>query len=281
MAGMSSFAQGLGSSLTGNVNKAYILMHKPGVTAQDNLASTSNIGSLTGASGGMAALQGAMSTSNDLGIGAVFGVDSAIVSASNTFGYMPIQVQFNPSTVSFTSQGGHINRESVGGSGENQFQQVDIPSETIMTIELYFDDMNIADAFVADSVDVFSLSGMANKVKELDREYSVRDISELFVAAMVQSYTRIVGFVWNKMTFWGELVGVNCQFTMFNKLGEPIRSKVTLQIRQDQSVEVSNGSINSYATESQWTKAFYDMFKADSGKSMFGTENKLSNIINF
>lgn len=281
MAGLGSFAQGVGSSITGNVNKAYILMHKPGLTAIDNVSSNASLGKMTGVAGGMAALAGAMNTDNSLGIASVFGADKAIMTASAIIGYIPVRVQFNPSTISFTSQGGQIKRESVGGLGENQFQQVDIPSETVMSIDLYFDDVNTMDAFMFDSMDVFSANGVYNKVKELAKTYSVRDISELFVAAMVQSYTRLVGFVWNKMTFWGELVGANCQFTMFNKEGEPIRSKVTLQIRQDQAVKASDGTINPYATEKEWNKAFDAMFKADAGKGLIGNENKVGNLLNF
>lgn len=281
MAGMSSFAQGLGSSITGNVNKAYILMHEPDVSAIDNLGATSDLGTLTGAAGGMAAISAAMSSTNSLGISSVFGMDKSIIMASKQFGYIPVKVQFNPSTITFTSQGGQIKRETVGGAGENQFQQVDIPSETVMSVELYFDDVNVMDAFMFDTLDVASVSGAYQKGKEMAGKYSVRDISELFIAAMIQSYTRVVGFVWNKMTFWGELVGANCQFTMFNKSGEPIRSKVTLQIRQDQAIKASDGTINPYATEKQWNKAFDEMFKADIGKGLLGNGNAVSNILNF
>ena len=76
----------------------------------------------------------------------------------------------------------------------------------------------------------------------------------------------MVGFAWNKMIFWGELVGVNVQYTMFNKTGAPIRAKVTIQIRQDQAV---NGE-KPYKTEENWEKAFQAMFQ----------ENQTSNPLN-
>ena len=283
MAGASSLASGLVSGLTGNVNKAYILVHKPQTTSMDNINAKA-LGGITGLSSGMAAIQGAMTATNNLGISSLFGVDKEIIMASATVGYMPVRVQFNPSTISFTGQGGKIKRESVGGVGENVFQQVDMPSETVMRVELFFDDFNIMDAFMMDTLDVASVGGVYQKTKQLvsagmGNKFSVRDISELFVAAMVQSYTRLIGFVWNKMTFWGELTGVNLQFTMFNKQGEPIRSRVTLQIRQDQVVE-SSGAVNPYATESQWIKAFDAMFSASTGNGLLGNNNFASNLIN-
>lgn len=280
MAVTSYIGQGLASSLTGNVNKAYILMHEPKITTKDSLGASQSLGSMTALPSVMSDMASALdSAGNSLGVASVTGADKMITTAAKTAGYIAVRVQFNPSSISFTGQGGQIKRESVGGSGENQFQQVDIPSETVMTIELYFDDLNNMDAFMSDSLNVYTPGGVYQNIKAV-ANYSVRDISELFVAAMVQSYTRIVGFVWNKMTFWGEMVGANCQFTMFNKKGEPIRSKVTLQIRQDQAVS-ANGVINPYATEKQWIKAFNDMFKADTGKGLMGNENKASNLLNF
>lgn len=276
---MGDVLDGLVSSLTGNINKAYILVHKPGTDKRDK--SSASIGKATALAPGMAALKGAA----DGGIKNNFGVNKDLISAAGSLNYIPIRVQFNPSTLSFQSQGGRIYKQSVGGAGENMFQQMDVPSETTMSAELYFDDFNIMDAFMMDAFDVFSVGGMVQKGKQLvsagkGMKFSVRDISELFVAAMIQNYTRIVGFVWNKTMFWGELTGVNCQFTMFNKAGEPIRSKVTIEIRQDQAIAPSSGKVNPYATEKQWDNAFNDMFKADMGTGLLGQDNQLSNLLN-
>ena len=63
---------------------------------------------------------------------------------------------------------------------------------------------------------------------------SVRQMVELLVAATVFPSTRWIGFAWNKMIFWGELVYVDATYTMFDTSGEPVRAKVAIQIRQDE-----------------------------------------------
>jgi hypothetical protein len=108
-----------------------------------------------------------------------------------------------------------------------------------MQVQLDFDDTDIRDAFM----------------------YGVQDISEVFVGAMVRPSTRWVAFVWNRMIFWGELNNVTVRYTMFNPAGSPIRSQVTLCIRQDRSLE----DASRYATEKEWDKAFDKMFCTKAG----------------
>lgn len=269
--GANTIGNGLTSGLTGNINKAYILMHQPDLNPTRKADSSGNFG-LEGAA---QLLQTGVSDKKgrNLGISGSglngLSVDSTLTAVANLADYIPVQVQFNPSSISFQGMGGEIRRESVGGAGENQFQQFDTPSETTMSMELIFDDTNNKDAFMMDGEmsvlsDATSVGGLTQRIEQgvaalQGKSYSIRDTTELFVAAMVQSFTRMVGFAWNKMIFWGELVGVNVQYTMFNKTGAPIRAKVTIQIRQDQAV---NGE-KPYKTEENWEKAFQAMFQAD------------------
>ncbi len=268
--GANTIESGLVSGLTGNINKAYILMHRPELSpTEKEMSEVGNFGIQNAAK----ALQTALGNKKgrNLGISGSglngLSVDSTFTAIANSTNYIPVQVQFNPSSISFQGMGGEIRRESVGGAGENQFQQFDTPSETTMSMELIFDDTNNKDAFMMDGEmpllsDITSVGGLTQRIEQgvtalQGKKYSVQDTTELFVAAMVQSFTRMVGFAWNKMIFWGELVGVNVQYTMFNKAGAPIRAKVTIQIRQDQAV---NGE-QPYKTEEKWEKAFEAMFK--------------------
>ena len=282
MGSANTFMNGLVSGVTGNVNKAYILMHRPELNPTEQAETNKNkMGNISGLAGVSACLQnytaGFYNKGKHQGIsGSPFnglGVDSLLTATANGVNYIPVQVQFNPAAISFQGMGGEIRRESVGGAGENQFQQFDIPSETVMSLELMFDDTNNKDAFMMDAEmpllsEIASAGGMVQRIEQgvdalRGKQYSVQDTTELFVAAMVQNFTRLVGFAWNKIIFWGELVGVNVQYTMFNKQGNPIRAKVSLQIRQDQSVD-DNGP---YATEKHWEKAFNKMFTVDSGNN--------------
>lgn len=290
--GSNTVLNGLASGLTGNINKAYILLHKPELNPAEQMEAATNGGMSTkGLSGAAALLQSGVSGTNGRSMGFsgsplnALGTDSLLTDVANMANYIPVQVQFNPSSISFQGMGGEIRRESVGGAGENQFQQFDIPSETVMSMNLFFDDTNNKDAFMMDAEipllsEIASVGGLTQRIEQgvnalRGKRYSVQDTTELFIAAMVQNFTRLVGFAWNKTIFWGELVGVNVQYTMFNKQGNPIRAKVALQIRQDQSVD-DNGP---YATEQQWEKAFNEMFKANAGNNGFGIKN--SNATNW
>lgn len=291
-----SILNGLGTAVTGNINKAYILLHRPEMNPAEEAEAERN-GGLGGQSGLAAAaysLRAGMNgrSSREMGIsssklGVVNGVDDMLKAQANMENFLPVQVQFNPSSISFQGNGGEIRRESVGGAGENEFQQFDRPSETIMGMELIFDDTNNKDAFMMDAElpllsEITSVGGLTQRIEQSVTEergmvYSVQDTTELFVAAMVQNFTRLVGFAWNKMIFWGELVGVSVSYTMFNKSGAPIRAKVTIQIRQDQAI----GSQNAYATEEQWEDAFEELFKTGTGNNAFGIKNsKATNWLN-
>ena len=286
--GANTILNGLTSGITGNINKAYILLHRPELDpAVDDMKGTANLGELTGLSAAAGKLQngvsGLASQGRQMGVSGfalnALSVDSSLAEAANNANYLPVQVQFNPSSISFQSMGGEIRRESVGGAGENQFQQFDTPSETTMSMELIFDDTNNKDAFMMDAElpllsEITSVGGLTQRIEQgtaalTGKKYSVQDTTELFIAAMVQNFTRLVGFAWNKMVFWGELVGVNVQYTMFNKAGAPIRSKVTIQIRQDQAISGEEP----YKTEKNWEKAFENMFEANSGNNGFGIKN--------
>lgn len=286
--GANTILNGLGSGITGNINKGYILLHRPELNpAEEQKAADGGVAGLSGLSGAAASLQDSVGNlakqGRQMGVSGsawnALGVDSGLTAVANNANYLPVQVQFNPSSISFQGMGGQIRRESVGGAGESQFQQFDTPSETVMSMELIFDDTNNKDAFMMDAElplisEITSVGGLTQRIEQgvtalQGKKYSVQDTTELFVAAMVQNFTRLVGFAWNKMIFWGELVGVNAQYTMFNKAGAPIRSRVGIQIRQDQAV----GNDDPYATETEWENAFEELFKAGTGNNGFGIGN--------
>ncbi len=282
--GSNSILNGLASGITGNINKAYLLMRRPELNPSVNIAEESKNKLIDT----MSSMQNKISKvgSRSLGVsGSAFNavsIDKSLLKELSTSGYIPVQVQFNPSSISFQGNAGDIRRESVGGYGENQFQQYDSPSETIMAMDLYFDDVNNKDAFMMDGDssiigDLTTIGGITQRAEQglsalRGKRYSVQDSTELLVAAMVQTYTRNVGFAWNKMLFWGELVGVHVQYTMFNKVGEPIRATVSIQIRQDQKFK-ENENDDDYKSEADWEKAFENMFKDKSGNNAMGIKN--------
>lgn len=276
-----SLVNGLVSGITGNTNRAYILIHRP----KDQSSIPANPKQELSAAA--SALQEADRSGPLRAAFQAMGNDTAVRNAANAQDFIPVKIQFNPSSISFRGMGGKIRRDSVGGFGENQFQQFDSPVETVLGMQLIFDDTNNKDAFMMDGEmsllsDITSVGGIVQRLEQgvsalQGKEYSVQDVTELFVAAMTQTYTRMVGFVWNKMVFWGELVSTSIQYTMFNKKGAPIRATVDIQIRQD----IPDPKEGQYKTEKKWNDAFDNLFDEDGGNNAFGIKNsKKTNWLN-
>lgn len=269
------------SSVTGNTNKAYILLRK---NYQASPGSSLGMDSLDvpGLGSGLDALAGTLQSTvesvasgskNALAFTSLKDIKNAV-----SGDFLPVQVQYNPASLSFTGTQGSVRRSGV--DGQNQFAQMDVPVETVMQIALTFDDTNIKDAFLFERLNLTTVGGVLQSVEQIGAAvkggYGVQDISEVFVGAMVRPMTRWMAFVWNKMIFWGELVGVNVRYTMFNPSGSPIRSNVTLRIRQD-----SPPGETRYQTEKSWEKAFEKMFKTKYRTNGAGVTNKVSNLLNF
>lgn len=154
--------------------------------------------------------------------------------------YVPVKIHYNPASITMHSRSGEMvtrDGSAADASAGWRLQRNAIPTETVLSMDLLFDETVNANAFMLDS-GMGSPTGMvkagSNMVSRIKgRECSVAAISELFVAAAMSAYSRMVCFVWNKLTFWGELCEADVEYTMFNNRGNPIRSKVSIRIRQD------------------------------------------------
>ena len=60
-------------------------------------------------------------------------------------GYHVMQVKYNPSSIKFATQGGNHTHCGPGGNGINQVTQMSMPAQTVMTVELVFDDVTVSD----------------------------------------------------------------------------------------------------------------------------------------
>lgn len=280
-----SFATMLEKNVTGSVGKACILMHRmpengelPDLSDSNKISSyyQSNLVNLG---------QRLQSQANG-----VTSMDTDLVgrNTQNVDNYTRINVQYNPSTLHFSSRGGNsISRSAVAANGSNAFQKDCIPYEVILNMDLVFDDTDNQDAFSTLDAGSYSATGLTKlaaksiynyaTTKSVTKGHSVQDISELFVAAIAETYTRMLCVIWNKSVFWGELCGVNVEYTMFNSAGNPIRSKVHLEIRQD--TKVTPG-----VSAQTWSNAYNNLFKAAdtlaSSKRLTSSSSMVSNILN-
>lgn len=281
------------SSVTGNVNKAYLLLNnkpsKLGLTPpartesfQAQLANEAlrrENGLLRNAA---ASLQNASGLAGSSGNTSLFGTSANVTAKANQAGFLPIQVQYNPSSISLESAAGTTIRQSVGGGGENTYQQMEMPEETVLRMELIFDDMNVKDAFMWDNLRL-SAGDMLQAGKSLAAAAkggcSVHTTVEALVGAVCCAQSRIVGVVWNKMYFWGELFSVNAEYTMFNRMGNPVRARVQIQIRQDEPG--GRGNTASRETDQYWNNAYTNLFKsAYQGGGVTETAAGVRNLLN-
>ena len=286
---MANVLKGAVGSLTGRIEKCYLLVKKAETLPDEPQAMQMPLNN--GGSGiglGNAVKRASQNIGQKLNAAseALKGMSSQVKDNSN--GYIPIQLQYNPSSIQISTMKGDILNRSAGGLGENVFQQWTVPVQTTMSVDLLFDDMNVMDAFNFENI--VSISGVRDLGKQLynSREsaggFSVRPLVEAVVGAMSMVESRQVIFVWNQMAFDGSLVGVDTEYTMFTRLGEPIRAKVRIQIfQQNITTEKRENNANKKTDIEYWEKAYEKLFSsnyAGGGSNALQHLNRASNLIN-
>lgn len=173
-----------------------------------------------------------------------------------------IEVQFNPSELSFSAYGGRrstiantvVPKASEGnpsdaekmGDGIAEKQKADKtikesksttesekPPRIEMRVPLIFDAMNTSESFRSSSneMSLYSAGSTASSlVKSGGTAYTVQPQVEAFLAALRCSKTRNVNFSWGKMLYSGILNSVNVTYSMFSMAGKPVRARVEIGI---------------------------------------------------
>ncbi len=197
-------------------------------------------------------------------------------------GYLALEVQYNPSSISMSTQAGkqvQYSGGSLGQGGANQITQIVQPVSATMSFQLVFDDMNPQDAFVLENMAPTAgnlVSGTADVARKVRGAYSVQAQMDGLMSLLTQPVTRKVIFYWAKMCFQGELVSVSSRYTMFNKDGNPIRGMVDLTIRQGEE----SGFDVAYWDEA-FTRTFGDPGTDQiSGKMGMATKAMQNNLLN-
>ena len=200
--------------------------------------------------------------------------------SSKPDGYHVLQVKYNPSSIKYKSRSSNFAQSGPGGMGVNQITQSASPSETTMTVELVFDDVNIQDAFMWEKFGLTAggaVSSVAGIAKQINKDgYSVQAQVEGLIALITQSEARSVVFYWSEMAFAGVVASVDATYTMFNPQGHPIRANVTLHIFQAGEEAVNK--------EMQyWNKAFNKLFgnyKMDNDVDDSRILDQIGNLLN-
>ena len=275
---MNEIIQNLGRSLTGDAVKAVLCVRsaeKVGEAGESLIKAATDANTINEKlmERALKSLEGTETT-------ATFKDIKGMVSQN---GYTPVEVQYNPATLRFSTSAG-MQTDYDDSAGDVAVRTVKKPASTELSFELLFDDVNIMDAFMLSDNPITNMStgnllqsgkNLYNNIK--GQGYSVREQMEVMLALLTIQSARQVIFFWGSMSFRGEVTAVSSTFTMFNKKGEPIRGKVGMTIRQGHS---SNKTEEAFRyDEKYWDDAFDRVF-TDEIKQPSALESMSNNLLN-
>ncbi|MBQ3789309.1 MAG: hypothetical protein II800_00085 [Lachnospiraceae bacterium] len=184
--------------------------------------------------------------------------------------FRAMKVQYNPSSLRFRTSAGSFNQRQ--GLGDESIQQqitIERAPETVLQVQLLFDQTNVYDAFISSNLDLGVGNAVAGAADLLGGDYSVREPVEALVSLLLYKETKQVVFYWSSMYFHGELSMVDVNYTMFNKKGNPIRAQVNLEILQ------SDSALEYLSDREYWDSAFNEAF----GEAGFSVDTDASEDI--
>lgn len=288
---MNEMLQNFVSSITGNIPKAVLIVKNKDKKTGGGLSSLED--TLTSAAGITQTMLGG--TGNV--INALVGTNKSGPSfesraaAAKNAGFLAMEVQYNPSTISYDTVAGKIiNRVggSMGPDANTPYHISDCPAATTMHVQLVFDDVNVQNAFTIPdnplSVGGMISSGAAIAKKVMGKEYTVQPQMDGIMSLLTLAQTRQVIFAWSKFSFHGELCNVDSRYTMFNTDGNPIRGVIDISIRQESVRQLSEKEINrglksmgTHADDKYWEEAFNKTFEEGTINGASSLLDKLTN----
>ena len=262
---LSSMLSGAVSSILGNPNKAIITIEQAPTAASSTSPTVL----------GNQLIQAVMGTSEKLSDAA-----GSVGAASSTLpggaaGQKKLVVQYNPSSISIQANAESVRFQNLQQNLDNAVPANLVrPPSVVMSVELVFDDMNIADSFMVEKfTSGLSAQTVSNVVNAaLGRTFSVQAQINAFIGLMQSDTTRNIKFQWADMSFVGEVTEAQARYTMFSTSGRPVRGTVRLNITQQ---------VDDKADASYWDTAFQKFF-AD-GVNEVGARSgldKVQNLIN-
>lgn len=189
--------------------------------------------------------------------------------------YHVLEVQYNPAAIQLQANAEPVPfqylQQNLDSGIPTQLQR---PPSVVLSVELFFDDMNLADSFMWEKftagVSTQTASNIAAGVqKGAGRVWSVQAQTNGLLATLLRDSTRTVTFKWADMTFTGELTEAQGRYTMFSTSGRPVRSIVRLNITQQ---------VRSEADIQYWNKALDKVFEQErlGGNELSAVSNLIS-----
>ena len=262
MAGSTSFGSELGASLTGDVEKALLVIHdyrakgEHILTQNPTITETSSLNGVTSATTRARTAKGVsvgfsqsriasmaqktLPSVAELAQAAMEGKNISFPDSEDKLFY----VQYNPSHLTLhvsTPPPGNISSVMDGRA----LLDINGTAKLQLTVELVFDEMSVYDAFMWDkfSTSVLSsplnASALANAVsmgKDLAGKKNTKSVQpqvEALLSALRNPFTRTISFRWADFAFIGSLETVQATYTMFSPSGRPVRAKVMLRLTHE------------------------------------------------
>lgn len=246
------------ASILGGNKKAYLIVHKSDVDDVD----TTKVASKTDAILTAQALLGNTTV--------------AQVAASMQKDQMSVQVmevQYNPSSLALQANADSIPFSSMQQNVDNSVPNQNIrPPQVTLAVELLFDAMEPADAFMADKFNTNPVDIVANVATAIrGHVFTVQPQTNGLLALLMEPKTRVITFRWASMAFTGTVTEASAEYTMFSVSGRPIRSKLRLHITQ---------TVDSKGDYKYWDDALDKAFEKGSILSLKGAGQKAGNLLN-
>lgn len=256
------------SSILGSPNKAIITIES---AASDTATTAAGLGS-----GLASAAASAASTAASTALSSVSGLAGSTTSTvPGATSEKKLVVQYNPSSISIQANADSVRFQNLQQNLDNAVPANLVrPPSVVLSVELLFDDMNIADSFMVEKFTTFaSAQAISNAVySSIGKTYSVQSQINAFIGLMQDDTTRNIKFQWADMSFVGEVTEAQAKYTMFSTSGRPVRGTVRLNITQ----QVDDKSDTSY-WDTAFTKFFADGVNEVGARSAL---DKVQNLIN-
>ncbi len=197
--------------------------------------------------------------------------------------YIAIEVQYNPSTLRLDTAA-EKQMDFKGSAANPELSLFNVPSATILSMELLFDDTNNMDAFMTGDNPLLGFTPSnainfgASQLINNGSGYSVmRQMQGLLSLLTIKEAQRVI-FFWGDMSFHGIVTDVDVQYTMFDKKGNPIRGTVGISIRQEDAKD-DNARDKRYTYDRKyWEHAFEETFQEPgTGTGILGKANQFTN----
>jgi len=248
------FGDELGTSLTGNIEKAVIVIHdyrsrgtevlenRPtiNVKAKDAtgvMTSTTRARKASDVASGFAkGRSAAMGKVADMAQMALQGQSVSFPDAEDKMFF----VQYNPSHLTLnisTPPPGNVTDATTGEA----LLDINGTAKLQLTVELLFDAMSVYDSFMWDKItanilnSTLSAAAITNTVNMFKdkKVLSVQPEVEALLSALRNPFTRTISFRWADFVFIGTLETVRASYTMFSPSGRPVRAKVMMRITHE------------------------------------------------